>query len=117
MLALACMLTYWLTASVAPRVHTESRASVLIGALWAVISAIFVCRDSYQQSVAAAVSRMTATLASFALCLIYLIFLPFYTWALALLIGLSALAVILIGLPVTPSRPRSPRRWSWSPPT
>ena len=98
-LALACMLTYWLTVSTPPHVHTESRASVLIGALWAVISTIFVCRDSYQQSVAAAVSRMTATLASFALCLIYLIFLPFYTWALALLIGLSALAVILIGRP------------------
>jgi hypothetical protein len=33
------------------------------------------------------------------LCLVYLIFLPFHAWALAVLIGLSALAVMLIGRP------------------
>jgi hypothetical protein len=33
------------------------------------------------------------------LCLICLIFLPFHAWALALLVGLSALAVTLIGRP------------------
>jgi uncharacterized membrane protein YccC len=34
-----------------------------------------------------------------ALCLIYLVFLPFHAWALAVLIGASALAVTLIGRP------------------
>ncbi|GAA1266062.1 hypothetical protein GCM10009609_31590 [Pseudonocardia aurantiaca] len=67
--------------------------------MWAVIATIFVCRDSIQQSTSAALSRMAATSVSFVLCLAYLIFLPFHTWALVLLIGLSALAATLIGRP------------------
>jgi uncharacterized membrane protein YccC len=42
---------------------------------------------------------MAATAVSFVLCLIYLIFLPSDIWAMAALIGLSALAVTLIGRP------------------
>jgi len=38
-------------------------------------------------------------LVSFLLCLLYLIFLPFHSWALAVLIGASALIVTLIGRP------------------
>jgi uncharacterized membrane protein YccC len=98
-LAAACMITYWLTSSVLTRVYSISRADDLLGTLWAVVATIFVCRDSYEQSVAAAVSRMSATAVSFVLCLIYLIFLPVYGWGVALLIGLSALAVMLIGRP------------------
>jgi uncharacterized membrane protein YccC len=49
--------------------------------------------------VAAAVSRMSATFVSFVLCLIYLAFLPFHAWALAVLVGASALAVMLLGRP------------------
>ena len=48
---------------------------------------------------AAAVSRMAATFVSFVLCLIYLVFLPFHVWALAVLIGASALVVMLLGRP------------------
>jgi uncharacterized membrane protein YccC len=62
-----------------------------------VIATIFVIRNSYQQSVAAAASRMAATSVSFVICLIYLVFLPFHSWALAVLIGVSAMAVTLIG--------------------
>jgi hypothetical protein len=36
---------------------------------------------------------------SFVLCLIYLAFLPFHAWALAVLVGLSALTVMLLGRP------------------
>jgi hypothetical protein len=39
------------------------------------------------------VSRISATAVSFVICLIYLIFLPFYPWAMAGLIGASVLAV------------------------
>jgi uncharacterized membrane protein YccC len=42
---------------------------------------------------------MAATFVSFALCLIYLAFLPFHAWALAVLVGASALAVMLLGRP------------------
>ena len=48
---------------------------------------------------AAALSRMAATSVSFVLCLIYLALLPFHPWALALLVGVSALVVTLIGRP------------------
>jgi Fusaric acid resistance protein-like len=58
-----------------------------------------VLRDSFGKSVAAAVSRMAATSVSFVLCLIYLAFLPFHAWALAVLVGASALAVMLLGRP------------------
>jgi uncharacterized membrane protein YccC len=98
-LAIATVITYWLVTSLLSRVYSISRADDLLGGLWAVIATIFVCRDSYQQSVAAAVSRMAATSVSFVFCLIYLIFLPVYGWAVAVLIGLSALAVMLIGRP------------------
>jgi hypothetical protein len=47
----------------------------------------------------AAMSRLAATSVSFVLCLIYLVFLPFEAWALAVLIGASALAVTLLGRP------------------
>src|SRR5579862_4854094 len=59
--------------------------------------AIFVIRDSYKQSLVAAASRMAATSVSFVICLIYLLFLPFHSWALAVLIGVSALTVTLLG--------------------
>lgn len=98
-LAVACLISYWLVTHLLSRVYVLSRVDDLIGGLWAVLATIFVSRDSYQQSIAAAVSRISATLASFLLCLIYLAFLPFHTWALALLIGVSALAVTLLDRP------------------
>ncbi len=81
------------------RLHSVSSDDDLVGGLWAVIATIFVTRTTCQRSFAAGVSRIAATLVSFALCLVYLIFLPFHVWALALLIGLSALATMLLGRP------------------
>jgi len=98
-LAVACWVTFEVVTHVLTHVYSVSRDDDMLGGMWAVIATVFVFRDSYQQSVAAAVSRMAATGASFILCLIYLIFLPFHSWALALLVGLSALAVMLIGRP------------------
>ena len=98
-LAAACLITYWLATRILAHVYLLSRDDELIGGLWAVIATIFVLRDSYRHSMTAAVTRMAATAVSFVLCLIYLIFLPFNIWAMAALIGLSALAVTLIGRP------------------
>jgi putative flippase GtrA len=67
--------------------------------MWAVIATIFVFRDSFSKSIVAAVSRMAATSVSFVLCLSYLAFLPFHAWALAVLVGASALAAMLLGRP------------------
>jgi len=98
-LAVACLVTYWLARNLLSRVYSVSRDDDVLGALWAVIATIFVLRDSFGQSVAAAVSRMSATFVSFVLCLIYLAFLPFHAWALAVLVGASALVVMLLGRP------------------
>jgi uncharacterized membrane protein YccC len=98
-LAIACLITYLLATRLLSRLYFVSKADDLLGGMWAVVAAIFVNRDSYQQSLGAAASRMAATSASFIICLIYLLFLPFHTWALAMLIGVSALSVTLIGRP------------------
>jgi uncharacterized membrane protein YccC len=98
-LAIACVITYLVATSVLSHLYFLSKSDSLLGGLWAVIATIFVSRDSYQHSLAAAVSRMSATLVSFVLCLVYLAFLPFHVWGLAVLIGVSALAVTVLGRP------------------
>ena len=98
-LALACLATFWLAATILTHLYVVPRADRLLGGLWAVIATIFVFRESYTGSKNAAVSRMAATSVSFVLCLIYLIFLPFHAWAMAVLIGLSVLAATLAGRP------------------
>ena len=98
-LAIACLVTYLLATRVLSHLYFISRADDLLGGMWAVIATIFVNRDSYRQSLTAAASRMAATTVSFIVCLIYLLFLPFHTWALAVLIGVSALTVTLLGRP------------------
>jgi uncharacterized membrane protein YccC len=99
LLALACLLTYWLATHLLSGVHSVGRDDDLLGGMWAVLATIFVLRDSFGKSVAAAVSRMAATSVSFVLCLVYLVFLPFHAWALAVLVGASALVVMLLGRP------------------
>ena len=46
-----------------------------------------------------ALSRMTATAVSFALCLIYLLMFPFHLWGMAVLIGIGTVTMSLIGRP------------------
>jgi Fusaric acid resistance protein-like len=98
-LAGAGLLSYWLVTNLLARLHSVSMADDQLGGLWAVIATVFVCRFSYHQSTAAALSRISATFVSFVFCLAYLTFLPFRPWALAVLLGASALAVTLIGRP------------------
>jgi chromate transport protein ChrA len=116
LLALSCLVSYWLATTILALAHSPSQADDLLGGMWAVIATVFVVRHSYHRSMAAAVSRMSATLVSFALCLAYLAFLPFHPWALAALISLSALAVTLLGRPGDSARPPLPPRSSWSRP-
>jgi len=97
LLAVASLVSYALVTHLLTRVHLLSHADDLIGGLGAVLATIFTCRATYEQSMTAAMSRLAATSVSFVLCLIYLVFLPFEAWALAVLIGASALAVTLLG--------------------
>jgi hypothetical protein len=98
-LAVACLASYWLTARVLSLAYSVSPGDSELGGLWAVIATVFLFRDSYNKSLAAAVSRMAATLVSFALCLAYLAVLPSSAWGLPILVGLSVLVVALIGRP------------------
>ena len=79
-LAIACLVSYELTSQLPTRVHFVSGANDVLGGMWTTIATIFVYRFSYDKSVAAAVSRMAATLVSFILCLTYLLILPFSVW-------------------------------------
>jgi len=96
---LSCLLTYWVATTILAHVYSPSAADDELGGLWAVIATVFVLRETYDKSVAAAVSRTGATLVSFALCLVYLAFQPFHLWGLAVLTGLSGLVASLIGRP------------------
>jgi uncharacterized membrane protein YccC len=96
-LTVACLVAYILATQSVTRLYLAPRADDLIGGLWAVIATIFVCRDSVEHSLGAAVTRTFLTLVSFGLCMVYLIFLPFHVWAMAVLIGLSAFVTIVIG--------------------
>jgi uncharacterized membrane protein YgaE (UPF0421/DUF939 family) len=98
-LGVACLVTYLLATDILSHVYFVSHDDEALGGLWAVIATVFVLRGSYEQSVTAALSRVMATLVSFAICLVYLAFLPFHPWALAVLVGASALAATLIGRP------------------
>jgi uncharacterized membrane protein YccC len=99
LLGVACLVSYVLTTRVLSLAYSVSADDDALGGMWAVIATVFLFRDSYSKSLAAAVSRMSATLVSFALCLAYLALLPFRPWGLALMVGLSVLVTALIGRP------------------
>jgi uncharacterized membrane protein YccC len=99
LLGLASYVSFLLATQLISRVHSISATDDQVGGMWAVIATIFVFRGSYAKSFAAGVSRLAGTLVSFAICLVYLSLLPYYTWALALLIGISALVMIILGRP------------------
>jgi hypothetical protein len=63
-LSVACLVTYWLATHVLTRIYAISKNSDLLGGMWAVIATIFVIREGYRQSVAAAISRMAQHLSA-----------------------------------------------------
>jgi len=94
-LAIAALVTYALTTSITPLLLNRPVESV--GILWAVISAVFVVKDTRERSLSAGISRLVSTCASFALCLIYLLFFPANPFGMAILIGIGALLMMLAG--------------------
>ena len=95
-LAAASLISYALITHILTRVFSVSREDDLLGGMWAVIATVFVYRQSYQKSMKAALSRMSATVLSFALCLIYLLILPFHPVGMAALIGIGTVILILV---------------------
>jgi hypothetical protein len=98
-LAVSCVISFWLITHILPSLYSASRDDELLGGMWAVAATIFVYRYSHAENVSAALSRMSATLVSFSLCFVYLLFLPFHLWGMAALIGIGSIAVTLMGRP------------------
>jgi hypothetical protein len=71
-LGVACLISYWLTSRVLSLAYSVSADDDALGGMWAVIATVFVFRDTTAKSLAAALSRLAATLVSFTLCLAYL---------------------------------------------
>ena len=94
-LALAALVSYELTT----RILTDaisSRDDQLLGGMWSVIATVFVYRESYKDSVSAALSRIAATSLSFILCLGYLLLFPFSSCGMTILIAIGAVILIMI---------------------
>jgi uncharacterized membrane protein YgaE (UPF0421/DUF939 family) len=98
-LAIACLVSYTLIVHILTRAYFISRDDDLLGGMWAVAATVFVYRDSSRESGRAALSRIAATLLSFALCLVYLLIFPFHPWGMAALIGIGAAVLTLIRRP------------------
>jgi putative flippase GtrA len=96
-LAISSFVSYAVITHLLSRAYFVSRDDDLLGGMWAVAATIFVYRESYRQSVLAALSRMAATLLSFVLCLAYLLIFPFSPWGMAALIGIGAIILTLFG--------------------
>ena len=97
-LALAALVSYELTT----RILTDaisSRDDQMLGGMWSLIATVFVCRESYKDSISAALSRAAATSLSFILCLGYLLLFPFSSWGMTILIGIGAVILIMIDRP------------------
>lgn len=94
-----CGLSYWLITHLLARALSVSRDDDLLGGMWAVAATVFVFRNSYEQCVRAALSRMAATSLSFVLCFIYLLLFPFHFLGMAALVGIGAVVMSLLGRP------------------
>src|SRR4029078_9074013 len=91
--------SYWLITHLLPRVFSVSRDDDLLGGMWAVVATVFVFRNSCEQSVRAALLRMSATSLSFVLCFIYLLLFPFHFLGMAALVAIGAVGMSLLGRP------------------
>ena len=96
-LAISCLLTFWLITRMLANVYSVSRDDDLLGGMWAVVATIFVFRYGYAESVGATLSRMSATFVSFVLCFVYLLILPFHVWGMAGLIAIGAIVLEVTG--------------------
>jgi len=94
-LAITTFITYALTTSITPLL--TQRPAQPVGILWAVISAVFVFRDTREHSLSAGMSRLFATCVSFALCLVYLSLFPANPLGMAILIAVGTLLITLAG--------------------
>jgi uncharacterized membrane protein YccC len=94
-LTISCLISYAIiTHLLAP--FFDAASTLQVG-MWAVVATVFVFRSTRDQSVSAGLSRLLATCVSFVLCFGYLVIWPFSPLGMALLIGLGAIVMMLLG--------------------
>ena len=94
-MAIACLVSYVVSISVmSPFV---AKPDAFLAGMWTTVATVFVFRPSRAEALSAAISRLTATCVSFALCLAYLVALPFHPVGLAALLGLGTLIMTWLG--------------------
>ncbi|WP_207838656.1 FUSC family protein [Williamsia soli] len=98
-LAVACGAVYVLMTNWLGPALTESTDSHAIGAMWAVISTIFVFRCSLEDRLDDATIRMSSTALSLVICLAYLLIFPVTAIGIGAAVGLSSLLAIALGRP------------------
>ena len=96
-LAISCLISYWLITTILAREYSVSRDNDLLGGMWAVVATIFVFRYRVLQSGRAAVSRTLATFLSFALCFLYFLIFPFNVFGMAAVIWIGTVILGVIG--------------------
>jgi uncharacterized membrane protein YccC len=94
-MALASFISYSVITYVLSPFVAEPDA--FLGGMWATVATVFVFRETRVGSLAAGISRLIATGVSFALCLAYLLVLPFYPTGLAVLLGVGTLIMMYLG--------------------
>jgi uncharacterized membrane protein YgaE (UPF0421/DUF939 family) len=68
-----------------------------LGGMWATIATVFVFREARNATLRAGVARFFATFISCVLTFVYLVLLPFTPIGMAVIIGLGAIVVMLLG--------------------
>jgi len=94
-MALACLITYWIMTHILSRFVDES--GDFLGGMWAVVATVFVFRETRLRSLSAGIARLIATCVSFALCLLYLLLLPFTPVGMAALIAIGTMVMAWLG--------------------
>ena len=93
-MALACFISYTIVTYVlSPFVD---KPDALLGGMWATVATVFVFRETRLDSLSAGISRLIATCVSFALCLAYLVILPFHPVGLAALLGIGTVIMMYL---------------------
>jgi uncharacterized membrane protein YccC len=94
-MALACLISYTIiTYVLSPLVD---KPDALLGGMWATVATVFVFRETRVDSLSAGIGRLIATGVSFALCLAYLVILPFHPAGLAVLLGIGTVIMMRLG--------------------
>lgn len=98
-LAIACAVTYLVLVDGVGPILSETRESREIGAMWAVVSTIFVFRVSVSEGLGDARTRLSATVMSLVVCLVYLLIFPVTAIGIGVVIGVGSLLAAALGRP------------------